>query len=131
MTDIELTQELELESISMDKIPDEDPDWSYLEDKHRYLGESERDKKKYYQQDKDRLQALFDGQWSFIVIQAAAKIRINGVSQIISSGGLHGIEDDSDEDYFQEVFAEELDQLKSMLLIIGFDEKTIMEAVQE
>ena len=56
-------------------------------------------------------------------IQASANVLIplggHFVTQTVTSPGLFGIESDSDEDYFDQVFAEECASLAAMLSAIG------------
>ncbi len=115
---------LELISIDREIIQDEDPDFSYLEQDYKDCTESEAIL--YKAQAKKRLDALMNGQWTFIGIQAKAEIRINGIFQTISSGGLWGIEDDSGEEYFQEIYEEQKEELKTMLLEMGFKKEELV-----
>jgi hypothetical protein len=50
------------------------------------------------------------------------------VVQKITSGGLWGIESDSDRSHFAEVTAEELADLKAQLLALGFSKRAISQA---
>ena len=50
------------------------------------------------------------------------------VIQDISSGGLWGVESDSDKAYFAEVAGEELAELKSQLQALGFSKRAISQA---
>ena len=63
----------------------------------------------------ERYQQYQNGDFGFIGIRAEAEIVINGVCQIVTSGGLWGIESDSDRHYLSEVEQEEIDQLKAIL----------------
>ncbi len=114
---------LELISIDREIIHDHDPDYSYLEQDYKDC--TEKDAILYKAQDKKRFDALMNGQWSFIGMRAEAKIRINGILQTISSGGLWGIEDDSGEEYLQEIYEEEKEELKTMLLELGFKKEDL------
>ena len=73
----------------------------------------------------DRLQQYRNGDFSFIGISAEAEIVVNGVCQTIISGGLWGIESDSDQQYLSEVEQEELDQLKAILQSLGFSDNEL------
>jgi hypothetical protein len=86
-------------SITAKQLWDPFPDTSYLESP----GSEER----YHQYQ--------DGRFGFIGIRAEAEIVVNGVCQIITSGGLWGIESDSDLQYLAEIEHEEVDQLKAIL----------------
>ena len=115
----------EIESISCQQIFDVDGDISWLQQYD--INSKDSEERKYALQDKKRLEAYYNGEWCFIGIQAKAEIRINGISQTISSGGLWGIESDSDEEYFDEVFEEQKEELKDNLLELGFTEKEIAQ----
>jgi hypothetical protein len=117
---------LELISIKREIIQDEDPDYSYLE--QDYSDCPKKEAEKYKAEAQARLESLFNGQWTFIGIGATAEIRINGIYQIISSGRLWGIEDDSGEEYLNEVYTEQVAELKDQLKEIGFSESQILEA---
>ena len=85
--------------IETDIIPDEYPDISYLE-----------------QEDfKDRLEEYEAGHFNFIGIRARSEIEVNGVLQTITSSGLWGIEDDSSEEYINEIRQEQIEELKEIL----------------
>jgi hypothetical protein len=77
-----------------------------------------------------RMESLDNGDWSFIGIRAQAEIVIGGVCQTITSGGLWGIESDSDESYFREVEREELNQLRGILHEMGFSRRAIAAALK-
>ena len=64
-------------------------------------------------------------------IQAVADILVGGVQQEIASGGLWGIEDDSDSKYLIEVGEEELSALSSLLEDLGFKPVAIKDAVKQ
>lgn len=115
----------EIESISCQQIFDVDGDISYLQQYD--INSKDTEERKYALQDKKRLEAYYNDEWYFIGIQAVAEIRINGISQTISSGGLYGIESDNSNEYFDEVFEEEKEQLKDVLLQLGFTEKQIAQ----
>jgi len=73
--------------------------------------------------DRERLDAFHEGIWHLIGIQAAANVLIplggHLVTQTVTSPGLFGIESDSDEEYLDEVYAEECASLIAMLGAIG------------
>lgn len=56
--------------------------------------------------------------WSYVGVIAKAEIVVNGVCQIIRSGGLWGIESDSG-DYFDEVESEQLAELREVIQSLG------------
>jgi len=96
-----------------------------------YADEPEADIRKYCLQDYERMKALSNNQWGFIGISAEAQLRINGVLQTIASGGLWGVESDSDQSYLMDVEQEELNQLKSQLHTLGFSKRAINAAFRE
>jgi len=73
----------------------------------------------------DRLRQYRNGDFSYIGISAEAEIVVDGVSQTITSGGLWGIESDSDGQYLSEVEQEEVDQLKAILQSLGFSDSEL------
>ena len=90
---------------------------------------SPEDVRKYVRQDYERMESLHRGQWGFIGIQAEADITLaDGLSQTITSGGLWGIESDSDKEYIQSVEAEELSELRKQLEALGFKSRAISAA---
>jgi len=75
-----------------------------------------------------RMEAYNREEWHFISIQARAEIVLDGTCQTIKSGGLWGIESDSDESYFHEVEREELTSLRGILHTMGFSKRAIATA---
>ena len=94
-----------------------------------YLGESSKDIRKYVRQDFERAEALNRGDWSYIGVKAEALIETGShVTQRISSGGLWGVESDSDASYFAEIQRDELAGLKAELIALGFSRRSISTA---
>jgi hypothetical protein len=91
--------------------------------------------RKYTRQDYERMESLNAGQWCFIGIGAEARILLpSGTSQVISkiqSGGLWGIESDSDKSYLAEVEQEELSALRTELKALGFSTRAISTAFKQ
>ena len=95
-----------------------------------------------------RLHEYHRGEFHFIGIRAEAEIGIGGhvthtpinsksgwihtpggyTCQTITSGGLWGIESDSDAAYLESVEQEELSDLKAQLLALGFSKRAIATA---
>ena len=115
----------EIESISCQQIFDGDGDISWLQQYD--INSKDIEERKYALQDKKRLEAYYNDEWHFVGVQVVAEIRIDGLLQTISSGGLWGIESDSSDEYFDEIFEEEKEQLKDVLLQLGFTEKEIAQ----
>ena len=84
------------------------------------------------------MERLNRGDWCYLGIRAEAEIigneqkdgpnKWHGVVQTISSGGLWGIESDSDRSYLEEVQEEELSNLKTELRALGFSKRAISTA---
>ena len=88
------------------------------------------DFQKYGKHDWERMEAYERKQWCFVGLRAEAKIVVNGICQTISSGGLWGIESDSEDAYFAEVAQEELHSLADLLTELGFTKRQINAAVK-
>jgi hypothetical protein len=85
----------------------------------------------YAMEDYKRMERFNDGDWCYIGIFAAAEIvGESGVTQTIRSGGLYGIESDSDE-YINTVEQEELESLGYELRDLNLDDSEIDEAMQK
>jgi hypothetical protein len=76
----------------------------------------------YREQDQARLKAWRNDEWHFVGIRAKATIKIpHGsnpecwITSDLSSPGLWGVESDSGDEYFQQVYQEERDELLQML----------------
>ena len=75
----------------------------------------------------DRYQQFQNGDFGLIRVQAEAGLVVNGVRQTITSGGLRGIESDSDSAYISEVEDEETRELGLILTSLGFASSSIEE----
>ena len=89
--------------------------------------------RKYTRQDYERMESLNRGDWGFIGIRAEAEIAIpsgpqSATVQKITSGGLWGIESDSDEACFTETEQDELSDLREQLIALGFSRRAISAA---
>jgi hypothetical protein len=92
------------------QVEDSDPNVSYLE------------------QDgfEDRLQAYRNGLFGYVGVVAHATVQLGGdLTQQVHSGGLWGIESDSDGSYLAEVAKAELGELRKELHVIGFSKRAI------
>lgn len=79
--------------------------------------------------DAERLENLQKGDWCYYGVIAKAEIvSTQGICQVIHSGGLWGIESDSDEAYFAEIEREQLSELKDELIGIGLSDYAIRRA---
>lgn len=94
-----------------------------------YKGEPPEDIRKCIRQDYDRMERLQRGDWHYIGIRAEAEVQLTSdIVQRISSGGVWGIESDSDKSYYAEVQADELWSLKAELRAMGFSTRAISQA---
>ena len=105
-------------------------EYRYFNPNHEnYKGLPEDEIRKYCRQDFDRMESLNAGDWCFIGIRAEAQIQTGSdVVQEITSGGLYGIESDSGKELFEETIHEELANLKTELLALGFSRRAIASA---
>ena len=112
-----------IHSVTIQRITDKDPDTSYLQQEGY----------------EERWQQFQDGQFNFIGIMACAEVTKafsatvtlaeykghGGIAQSITSGGLWGIESDSDRSYLQEIEDEQLSELREQLRAFGFSQRAI------
>jgi hypothetical protein len=86
--------------------------------------------RKYTRQDYERMEDYNANGWCYLGLRAVAKYQTSSGSpiQTLSSGGLWGIESDSDSSYFAEVAGEELAQLRTELKALGFSARAIASA---
>lgn len=81
------------------------------------------------EQDYQRMEAHNRGAWCMVGVWAEAEFIVGGTVQRIRSGGLWGIESDSDKSYFEEVAREELSSLADILKELGFSTKQVKAAM--
>lgn len=101
-----------------------------VKDKETHWREAMRSNAK---QDYERMEKLNAGDFFFIGIMASADIAAptapgNAIVQHITSGGLWGIESDSDNTYITNIEEEELSALKVELTALGFSKRAIATA---
>ncbi len=86
--------------------------------------------RKYTRQDYERMEDYNANGWCYVGLRAVAKYQtaFGSPIQTLSSGGLWGIESDSDASYFAEVAGEELAQLRTELKALGFSARAIATA---
>lgn len=104
---------LKILSIKVERLFDNDADTSYLEQEGF----------------EDRLDQYRRDVFTFIGIRAKAEISIDGLCQTITSGGLWGIEDDSDEAYLSTIESDEITGLCNQLSALGFGPRAITTAL--
>jgi hypothetical protein len=105
-----------------------------------YKGESPEKIREYVLRDYERMERLQRGDWGFIGIRAEAEIAISNdphkrtnttwTVQEITSGGLWGIESDSDKTYLGEIETEQLSELREQLRAVGFSTRAITKALK-
>lgn len=149
-----------LTKITLRHIVDESPDTSYLGDysdhpknpfsidryggkrmvnSHRYFnpcvsnwdGYTDDEKREYAKHDFDRRESM-GNLWCYVGIVAKAEyVSPNGICQDVRSGGLWGIESDSNKAYLADVGTEQLAELTQELLSIGFTKRQIAVAMKD
>jgi hypothetical protein len=104
-------------SITVEQMADENPDTSYLEQ----------------DEFKNRLAEYRRGDFGYIGIHAKAEVQFSdgGAIQVLTSGGLWGIESDSSSEYLKEIEAEELADLRGTLIEAGFLSEYVDQVIQE
>lgn len=98
---------------------------SYQAGKYRYFNPANPE---YARADFERMERYNNDAWGMVGVYAQATVVVAGIIQTVQSGGLWGIESDSDESYFAEIEAEELSQLVAVLEELGFERTAIDEA---
>ena len=115
-----------LDLVTISLLFDADPDLSYLAQDYAEDDITPMEQARYQRQDRERLAAYRRGEWYMVGVRADAIILIpRGGStwqlQTIRSGGLWGIESDSEPSYFTEVGADEAGELKQQLELLCVD----------
>lgn len=98
-----------VQAIRVRVMTDEDPDTSYF-DEDEFT---------------DRRAEFERGDFTFVGVRAEAEVAIEGVIQTLTSGGLWGIESDSDESYIEDVALEEYDALREILKAVGVSTREV------
>jgi hypothetical protein len=88
------------------------------------------DYKKNGKQDYERMEGLNNGNWYPIGIIAKAEIYVNNCRQTITSGGLWGMESDSDKEYIREEEKNQLADLSENLFSLGFGIRAVKYAIK-
>lgn len=116
------------------------PSFNYVDKNGHALPENTSEEvRKYVRQDYECMESLNAGHWCFIGIQAESSVVLLGVKpdgrfehgsvvQRIHSGGLWGIESDSDKSYIEEIESEQLSELRTELKALGFSSRAISTA---
>jgi len=97
-----------------------------------YKGESPEKIREYVLRDYERMERLNRGDWCYLGMRAEAEILLPSgdasIIQEITSGGLWGVESDSDASYLNEIEAAELSYLREQLRAVGFSTRAISTA---
>ena len=103
-----------------------------------YKGETPEKIHEYILRDYERMERLQRGDWGYLGIRAVAEIAISNdphkrtntswTVQEITSGGLYGVESDSNKEYLVEIEQEELFGLREQLTALGFSKRAIATA---
>ncbi len=109
------------------------PSFNYVDNNGQVLPEYTAEQvRKYVRQDYERMESLNRGDWCFIGVVAEAEVwnPKTQVVQKIHSGGLWGIESDSEEGYIKEEENNQLAELRTELLAYGFRSRAISKAFE-
>lgn len=83
----------------------------------------------YVEADYQRCEAYNRGAWCMMGVYAVAEVIVSGTVQRVQSGGLWGIESDSDPSYFAEVAQDELASLRDILAEMGCSKAQLDKAL--
>lgn len=125
-----------IDKITVKRETDDNPDLSFLQQDYAEV-KNEKERQKYLKQDKDRLEAYNRDEWYMMGIVAEAEVSYpmdaqgNRRIERFSSGGLWGIDSDSDEKYIKEVEEEQLDDLKAHLEVFNVDTSDFKQKIQK
>jgi hypothetical protein len=120
----------ELAGLELHDCPRSSREYNYFKPYAGGEPEGSENYQKYGKQDFKRIEGLNNGNWSFIGIIAKAEIRtVTDTIQVVRSGGLWGIESDSNFIYADS--KEELENLRLELSALGFGKRAIDKAFQD
>lgn len=103
----------------------------YFNASENYASEPIANIVQYTKQDYARMESLNAGEWGFIGIGAKARVTVGDICQAVTSGGLWGIESDSDKSYLKEEEQNQLAELRAVLYEMGFSKRAIAAAVKD
>ena len=117
------------------------PSFNYV-DKNGKATDTPENVREYARRDYERMERLNAGDGCFIGIRAEAECRFPYMTegrggrtyfntQILTSGGLWGIESDSGHAYLESVEQDELADLKAQLLALGFSKRAVCAAFRK
>lgn len=67
----------------------------------------------------ERLAEYKRGEFDFVCVRAVAEVRIEGIDQVLTSGGMYAIESDSEPEHLEELVAAEWAGLRNVLKTVG------------
>lgn len=109
-------------------------EFRYFNPSGNYNGDTPENIVKYTQQDYERMEGLNRGDWCYTGIRAHAEYSIGttgyAVIQELASGGMWGVESDSDKEFIESVEHDELNELQKQLTAIGFGKRAIASAMK-
>lgn len=121
-----IRSKVEIVKVTVKWLTDEDPDLSFLD---QFENSKDKEEKKYYIEDQKR-KSDYGNRWYMQGCKAYAEVRYemenvypagNYRLETLSSGGLWGIESDSDSDCLKDTEKEQLKELKNHLEHFGID----------
>ena len=97
-----------------------------------YKGENILDVREYCLQDYKRMESYNRQNWCFLGVRAEAEVQAetDGAIQTLTSGGLWGIESDSEKSYIEDEENNQLAELRGVLKAFGFSSRAISKAFQ-
>jgi hypothetical protein len=120
------------------------PSFNYVDKNGHALPENTPEEvRSYVRQDYERMESANRGDWGFIGIRTECEVNLpyqvnkgcvkgrevyHNVKEVLSSGGLWGIESDSEDSYLESVEKDELADLRSQLKMLGFSSRAISTA---
>jgi hypothetical protein len=122
-----------IEDVPEDDIPERGREYRFFYPMEIDEPIGSKNYREYSLQNFKRAERLNSGEWNFISISSEARVltSYDGKTWLIntlSSGGLYGIESDSEESYLKSIEDEELDSLKDVLKEYGFSDEEINKA---
>ena len=130
--DKQITQlNTELTSLELHECPNSTRKYNYFKPYAGGEQEGTEAYQEYGKQDFERMERLNSNDWCFIGVIAKAEIvTTNNTIQVIRSGGLWGVESDSDQTCLDEIKQDELASLNAELKSLGFGDRAIKKAFQ-
>lgn len=125
---------ISVSNVRVHRQSDDDYDHDYNPD--NYKGIDPETAAEYLRQDRERIDAYNRGEWYAMGISASCSLWRNhpGHAQHVAevfTGGLWGVESDSDESYIRSVEDDQLDELRDILADMGIPEDHIAAALRD